>query len=235
MNKNSSLRAAAAFSILALVLIVLGVVVNVASSGAGAQDPLETFSDPATFKAILESAEPALRTALFFDALYAIAYAAAVGFAAIGLRDHCPPAAWAGGLGMLAAMGLDVSENLLMLGSLGLIGAAQEITGERVAIHVFVSGMKLHVASAALVAFTFTLPEHGLATLLLRWGMRIIMPVSATLFVTNAFGASGHGSLGVFFAMTGGLALLAFVAYSEAGRQSQTAQGSKMDAETNSV
>jgi len=40
----------------------------------------------------------------------------------IGFRDRCPPAAWASGLGILVTMVLDVSENLLMMGSLGLAG-----------------------------------------------------------------------------------------------------------------
>lgn len=58
-------------------------------------------------------------------------------------------------------MVLDISENLLMMGSLGLAGAGQEIAGERITVHVFVSGMKLHLAAFSLVAFTFTLPDRG--------------------------------------------------------------------------
>lgn len=224
MTRTLLLRTAATFSVFALVLMALSVVVAVASSGAGAQDPLETFSDPATFSAILKGAGPALRLALFFDALFTIAYAGAVGFAAIGFRDRCPPAAWAGGLGILATMGLDVAENLLMLGSLGLAASGLEITGERVTLHVMISGMKLHVAAVALIAFTFTLPTRGLATFAMRWGARIVMPVSATLFVTDAFGASGYGSLGVFFAMAPGLPLLAFIALREAGQDNNQTQ-----------
>lgn len=224
VTRAALLRTAATFSGLALALLGLSVAVTLVSFGAGAQDPLETFSDPATFTSILKGADPALRFALLVDGLFTISYAGAVGFAAIGFGDRCPPAAWAGGLGMLTTMGLDVAENMLMLGSLGLAGAGQEITGERVALHVMISGMKLHAAAFALVAFTFTLPNRGLAAFLLRWGMRIIMPASVAVFVTDVFGASGYGSLGVFFAMAGGLALLAFLALREAGSQPQPDQ-----------
>ena len=216
MSRAASLRAAASFSALALALMLVGVVVIVFSSGTGAQDPLETFSHPALFTAILEGADPALRYALFFDGLFVIAYAGAVCFAAIGFRDRSTPAAWAGGLGILSTAALDVAENLLMLGSLGLVGAGQEITGARVSLHVFTSGLKLHVAAATLVAFTFVLPNHGPAAFLMRWGSRTIMPVAAILFVTDAFGMSAEASMGVFVAMVGGFPLLAIVAFGEA-------------------
>ncbi|MEJ2258788.1 MAG: hypothetical protein P8X98_17745 [Woeseiaceae bacterium] len=221
MTKAPLLRTAGVFSVLALTLMLLGTAVILASSGTAAQDPLETFSDPATFTAFLQAADPALRTALFLDGLFALSYAGAVGFAVIGFRDRCPPAAWASGLGILVTMVLDVSENLLMMGSLGLAGAGQEITGERIMLHVFVSGMKLHLAAFSLVAFTFTLPERGLVTWLIRWGGRTIMPIAAILFVTNAFGMSANASLGVFFAMTGGFVLQAILMFREARNQPQ--------------
>lgn len=219
MTKAPSLRIAGVFSVLALTLMLLGLAVIILSSGTAAQDPLETFSDPATFTAFLQAADPALRTALFLDGLFALSYAGAVGFAVIGFRDRCPPAAWASGLGILLTMVLDVSENLLMMGSLGLASAGQEITGERITLHVFVSGMKLHLAAFSLVAFTFTLPERGLVTWLMRWGGRTIMPIAAILFVTNAFGMSADASLGVFVAMTGGFALQAILMFREAQDQ----------------
>lgn len=219
MTKALSLRTAGVFSVLALTLMLLGSAVILASSGTAAQDPLETFSDPATFTAFLQAADPALRTALFLDGLFALSYAGAVGFAVIGFRDRCPPAAWASACGILVTMVLDVSENLLMMGSLGLAGAGQEITGERIALHVFVSGMKLHLAAFSLVAFTFTLPERGLVTWLMRWGGRTIMPIAAILFVTDAFGMSANASLGVFIAMTGGFALQAILMFRKAHDQ----------------
>ncbi|WP_405234502.1 hypothetical protein [Lentisalinibacter salinarum] len=221
MNVAQSLRTAGVFSVLSLTLMLLGTAVILASSGTAAQDPLETFSDPATFTAFLQAADPALRTALFLDGLFALCYAGAVCFAVIGFRDRCPPAAWASGLAILATMVLDVSENLLMVGSLGLAGAGQEITGERITLHVFVSGMKLHLAAFSLVAFTFTLPERGLVTWLIRWGGRAIMPIAAILFVTDAFGVSADASLGVFVAMTGGFALQAILMFREARDQAQ--------------
>lgn len=219
MTPAASLRAAAAFSLVALVLALTGAAVIITTSGAGAQDPLEVFSDPAAFAAILDGAEPALRYALFFDGLFALAYAGATCFAAIGFRSHCPAAAWASGGGIIAAMTLDISENLLMLGSLGLAGAGEEITGDRVALHVFVSGMKLHVAAAALVAFSFVLPKRGLVTFLMRWGSRTLMPVAAVLFVTDAFGMRANASMGVFAAMVGGFVLLPILALAEARKE----------------
>ena len=135
MTKALSLRTAGVFSVLALTLMLVGSAVILASSGTAAQDPLETFSNPATFTAFLQAADPALRTALFLDGLFALSYAGAVGFAVIGFRDRCPPAAWASGLGILFTTVLDVSENLLMMGSLGLAGAGQEITGEAERAH----------------------------------------------------------------------------------------------------
>ena len=221
MSKASSLRTAGVFSVLALTLMLLGSAVIILSSGTAAQDPLETFSDPTAFTAFLQAADPALRTALFLDGLFALSYAGAVGFAVIGLRDRCPPAAWASGLGILVTMVLDVSENLLIMGALGLAGAGQEITGERITLHVFVSGMKLHLAAFSLVAFTFTLPERGLVTWLMRWGGRTIMPIAAILFVTDAFGMSANASLGVFVAMIGGFALQAVLMFREAQDQPQ--------------
>ena len=221
MTKAPSLRTAGVFSVLALTLMLVGSAVIISSSGTAAQDPLETFSDPETFIAFLQAADPALRTALFLDGLFALAYAGAVVFAVIGFHDRCPPAAWASGLGILVTMVLDISENLLMMGSLGLAGAGLEITGERITLHVFVSGMKLHLAAFALVAFTFTLPDRGLITWLIRWGGRTIMPVAAILFVTDAFGLSADASLGVFVAMTGGFALQAILMFREARDQAQ--------------
>jgi len=219
MTKASLLRTAGVFSVLALTLMLLGTAVILGSSGTAAQDPLETFSDPATFTAFLQAADPALRTALFLDGLFALSYAGAVGFGVVGFRDRCLPAAWASGLGIFLTMVLDVSENLLMMGSLGLAGAGQEITGDRIMLHVFVSGLKLHLAAFSLIAFTFTLPERGLVTWLMRWGGRTIMPIAAILFVTDAFGMSAKASLGVFVAMTGGFALQAILMFREARDQ----------------
>lgn len=216
MTQAASLRSAAAFSVLALVLALSGAAVIMLSSGAGAQDPLETFSDPALFSSILEAADPALRYALFLDGLFAISYAGAVCFAAIGFRDHCRPAAWASGLCILATMVLDVAENLLMLGSLGLASAGLEISGERIALHGFISGMKLHLATVSLVAFSFVLPKRRIVTFLMRWGSRTIMPIAAILFITGAFGVRAEASLGVFAAMVGGFVLLPVVALGEA-------------------
>jgi len=216
MSKALSLRTAGVLSVLSLILMLLGTAVILASSGAAAQDPLETFSDPATFTTFLQAADPALRTALFLDGLFALCYAGAVCFAVIGFRDRCPAAAWASGLAILVTMVLDISENLLMMGSLGLAGAGQEITAERITLHVFVSGMKLHLAAFSLIAFTFTLPKRGLVTWLIRWGGRTIMPIAAILFVTDAFGLSADASLGVFVAMTGGFALQAILMFREA-------------------
>lgn len=221
MTRALLLRTAGVFSVLSLTLMLSGTAVIVASSGTAAQDPLETFSDPATFTAFLQAADPALRTALFLDGLFALCYAGAVGFAVIGFRHRCPPAAWAGGLGILTTMVLDISENLLMMGSLGLAGTGQEISGERITLHVFVSGMKLHLAAFSLLAFTFTLPERGLLTTVIRWGGRTIMPVAAIMFVTDAFGMSADASLGVFIAMTGGFALQAILMFREAHDQPQ--------------
>ena len=99
----------------------------------------------------------------------------AVSFAVVGFHDRCPPAAWASGLAILVTMVLDISENLLIMGALGLAGAGQEISGDRITLHVFVSGMKLHFAAFSLIAFTFTLPERGLVSWVMRWGGRTIM------------------------------------------------------------
>ena len=221
MTKAQALRTAGVFSVLALTLMLLGTALIILSSGTAAQDPLETFSDSATFTAFLQAADPALRTALFLDGLFALSYAGAVGFAVISFRERCPLAAWASGLGIIVTMLLDVSENLLMMGSLGLAGVGQEISAERITLHVFVSGMKLHLATFSLIAFTFTLPKRGLVTWLMRWGGRTIMPVAAILFVTDAFGMSADGSLGVFVAMTGGFALQATLMFREAREQPQ--------------
>jgi hypothetical protein len=103
-----------------------------------------------------------------------------------------------------------------LLGSLGLAGAGLEINGERIALHAFISGMKLHVAAVALVAFSFILPKRRIVTFLMRWGSRTIMPIAAILFVTGAFGMRAEASLGVFVAIVGGFALLPVVALGEA-------------------
>lgn len=219
MTRAQALYSAGVFSVLALTLMILGSALIFASSGTAAQDPLETFSDAVTFSAYLQAADPALRTALFLDGLFALAYAGAVAFAVIGFHDRCPSAAWASGLGILITMVLDVSENLLMMGSLGLVNAGQEITTERITLHVFVSGLKLHLAAFSLIAFTFMLPERGLVTWLMRWGGRTLMPIAAVLFVTDAFGLSENASLGVFVAMTGGFALQAILMFREARNQ----------------
>lgn len=217
-GKSEYLIAATGFSILAAALMVLGAAWAIASDGAAAQDPLEVYSDPPNFAAILANAEPSLRLVLLLDGLFAFSYAGAVGFAALGFRGNCVPAAWASGIGIIATMLLDIGENLLMLGSLELAHAGQGITNDRVSLHVFTSGLKLHAAAFALIAFSFVLPSGGIVTFLMRWGSRTLMPAAALLFVTGAFGLRGEASLGVFFAMTGGLGLQAFLAFRESSR-----------------
>lgn len=175
------------------------------------QEAFETISDPAAYAGGLARADGPLRAILFVDSLFIIAYLTAVGFATAAFAGRCRPAAWFGGLAIVAVAILDALENATMVQSLDLLAVGAPLTLERIAWQASISAMKWQTAALSLFALTFTLPHETILERVLVWAMRLGLPLAVPLFVMNTFGLREIAPLGMGLAMVSGLALLAAV------------------------
>lgn len=182
------------------------------------QEAFETIADPAAYAAGLARADDALRTILFVDTLFIIAYLTAIGFAIAAFADKCRPAAWFGGLAIIAVAILDALENATMVQSLDLVALGAPLTLEHIAWQASISAMKWQMAALSLFAVSFTLPGESVLEQVLVWAIRLGLPLAVPLFVMNAFGLREIAPLGMGLAMLGGLILLAAVTRSHLGR-----------------
>ena len=182
------------------------------------QEVFETIADPAAYAAGLVRADSPLRAILYVDTLFIIAYLTAIGFAIAAFAEKCRPAAWFGGLAIIAVAVLDALENATMVQSLDLVALGAPLTLEHIAWQATVSAMKWQMAALSLFAISFTLPRETLLEGVLIWVIRLGLPFAVPLFVMNAFGLREVAPLGMGVAMLGGLALLAAVTRARLGK-----------------
>ncbi|HHB83522.1 MAG TPA: hypothetical protein ENK61_08655 [Devosia sp.] len=223
MQKSAYLKQSAVLSVIAFILLMIAFSVGqFASPGAG-QEQFEYIYALEKYVSNLVGAEPALRTVLFFDALFALCYTAAICFAILGFASRNMPVAWFCGLGILSVMGLDYWENITMVQSLDLAAIEGGMTQERVVYLATVSAVKWHTSAAVLFAISFLLPRKTLAELLLVWGTRLGLAIAVPLFVVNAFDMREMASWMILMSMGSGFVLLALVAWQNA-RETEAAE-----------
>jgi len=161
----------------------------------------------------LGAAEPVIRTILFIDSIFILTYVGAICFAIIGFSNRSLPVAWFCGLGILAVMGLDSWENILIVISLDLVKSGEVINTQIMAQQTLISSFKWQFSAATLFALSFLLPGKRLAEFLLVWGTRLGLAIAAPLFVFNPFEMRAIGSLLILASMSGGFVLLAIVVW----------------------
>jgi hypothetical protein len=209
MTTRDRLTIAFYATLAALALLVAAVILALTANPPAGQEQFEVVGSAGDYAARLAAAGPGLRRVLFIDGLFPIVYTLAIGFTILAFADNCRPAAWVGGIGILAVMLLDGVENAVMVQSLDLIGAGGALTPERIGLQALVSAMKWQISAAALFATGFVLPSDTALEKLLVWGVRLGLPVAVPLFLTNAFGLREVGGLLLLVSMLGGFILLA--------------------------
>ncbi len=218
MDTRTHLSRSSVLNLVALALLAAAMLAaNLAPYPAG-QEFFEVIRPAEVYSAALANADPALRTVLFFDALFALAYTGAICFAILGFARRNVPVAWFCGLGIVAVMVLDYRENTIMVQSLDIVAAGGELPLARIAAQASVSAIKWQGAAAVLFALSFLLPADTLIEKLLVWGTRLGLALAVPLFVLNAFGLRETGTLFILLSMAGGFVLLAVVTRSRAKR-----------------
>lgn len=220
-KQRQYLAASFAGCLAALALLLAATVISLLWGSAAepvGQEAFETISNPAAYASGLARADGPLRAILFVDSLFIIAYLAAVGFATAAFAGRCRPAAWFGGLTIIAVAILDALENAMMVQSLDLLAVGTPLTLERIVWQASISAMKWQTAALSLFALTFTLPHETMLERVLVWAMRLGLPLAVPLFVMNTFGLREIAPLGLGLAMVSGLALLAAVTRSHLGK-----------------
>jgi hypothetical protein len=168
---------------------------NLWSRGAASQELFEIWREVTDYRVRLKEAGDGLRIMLFLDLLFLIGYGGAIGLSAAAHAGRNPVMAWVAGLGIALVVWLDIAENLVMLLSLELAEAGEALAPGRIAWQVGLSGAKWFSAAIAVVALTLLLPRDTGLERLLVWSARVLMPLGAGLFVTDAFGLREIGNL----------------------------------------
>lgn len=213
MQKSDCFRQSAILSIAALALLIVISLVGARSLPVTSQEQFEIIYPLVDYIRNLDAAEPVIRILLFMDSLFILAYIGAVSFAILGFAKRNLPVAWFSGLGILAVMGFDIWENILIVVSLDLVKAEEIINTQIMAQQALVSSFKWQISAITLFALSFLLPGKRLAEFLLVWGTRLGLAVAAPLFVFNPLEMRAVGSLLILVSMAGGFALLAIVAW----------------------
>ncbi len=211
MNTYGQLKTALVADLLALALLVIAAATAMTGNPPAGQEQFETIRDAAAYAGELAAAGPGLRRILFIDGLFMLAYTVAIGFTVMAFAPNNRPAAWLGGLGIVAVMLLDAYENATMAQSIDILQAGGTIGLDRIAYQAGISGMKWQSAAAALLAVSFVLPCETLVEKLLVWGVRVGLPVAVPIFIMGAFDARAFGGLLLLLSMSGGFVLLALV------------------------
>ncbi len=213
MDAREQLRTAAALSLVSLALLLMAVVLTLISGGAATQEQFEIFADPAKYTAALREAGQSLRLLLAVDDLFIVAYAGALGFAALGLSSGRRAAGWTAGLGAFLLGAFDFWENLTMSTSLDMAMNGLAIDAGRIASQVAISTAKWNAAAVALVALTFAFPKERFCETLLAWATRLIFPAATALFVTGALDIRGLSRFAIYAGMISGFVLISIVTY----------------------
>ncbi len=216
MQKSTYLKQSSILAIIAVLALMVSFLNGLLASPPVGQEQFEYIYSLEKYVANLVASEPVLRTVLFFDALFMLSYTAAICFAILGFASRNVPVAWFCGLGILAVMGLDYWENIIMVQSLDLAGIEGGMTLDRVVYLSTVSAVKWHASATVLFAISFLLPSKTLIELLLVWGTRLGMALAVPLFVLNAFDLRELSSWMILGSMGSGFVLLAIVAWQNA-------------------
>lgn len=219
MNSHANLKTALAADLLALALLVVAATMALTGTPPAGQEQFETVRDAAGYASELAAAGPGLRRILFIDGLFMLAYTVAIGFTVLAFAPNNRPAAWIGGIGIIAVMLLDAFENATMAQSADILAAGGTLTLDRIVFQASVSGMKWQSAAAALLAVSFVLPNETAIEKLLVWGVRLGLPVAVPIFIMGAFDARAPGGLMLLLSMSGGFVLLALVLRGRINRQ----------------
>ncbi|MCF6303521.1 MAG: hypothetical protein L3J13_10070 [Devosiaceae bacterium] len=211
MQNSDYFKQSAVLSVVALVLLVANSLVGLTAFPVTSQEQFEIIYALESYTRNLAAAEPTIRLILFLDSIFILAYVGAISFAAIGFANRNKPVAWFCGLGILAVMGLDSWENILIVSSLDLVKAGEVINAQIMAQQMLISSFKWQFSAVTLFALSFLLPGKRLAEFLLVWGTRVGLAIAAPLFVFNPFELRPVGSLLILMSMSGGFILLAIV------------------------
>lgn len=216
MDNKQYLKQSSQLSIVALLLLVAAGLVATTGPFPANQEIFEVIGPSEAYSAALTNAGPALRTVLFIDALFALAYTSAISFAILGFAQRNPAVAWFSGLGIIAVLFFDYWENSIMVQSLDILSVGGEVSLDRIAHQASVSASKWYGAAAVLFAVSFLLPYDSWVEKILVWGTRLGLTFAVPLFVLNAFAMRDMGTLLILISMAGGFVLLAVVTGSRA-------------------
>ena len=217
MARRDLLNVSLVAALCALALIGVMLVLALAYDPHPSQERFEVVSDPEAYASALRAGADGLRAVLFVDSLFLLAYATAIGFAALAFAGNCRAAAWVGGLGILLVAALDMFENTTMVQSLDMALISGGVALDRIAFLASISAIKWQVAAATLLAISFVLPSAATLEKVLVWGVRLGLPVAVPLFVHGAFGLREAGGLALLVSMAGGFVLLALLLRAHAG------------------
>jgi len=219
MQKSDYFKQSAVLSVVALILLIANSVTGMTASPAANQEQFEFLYALESYTSNLVAAEPTIRLILFLDAVFILTYVGAICFAAIGFSSRNPPVAWFCGLGIIAVMGLDYWENILILTSLDLVQAGETINAQIISQQVLISSFKWQFSAVTLFALSFLLPGKRLVEMLLVWGTRLGLAIAVPLFVFNPFDLRVPGALLILASMAGGFLLLAIVTWQNANEK----------------
>lgn len=218
MKRNEYERLAFRFYLFTLAVFATMMGLGFVLGSGVSQELYETWRDPAGYAADLRENAGGVRAVLFLDLLFMLGYGGAIALTAAAHAGRNPVMAWAAGLGIAAVVGLDIAENLVMQLSLDLVEAGEALSPGRVAWQAGLSGTKWFTAALAVVALTLILPRETVLERVLIWSARVLMPLGAGLFVTDALGLRAFGGLGILGGMGGGLLLLAVTIWQRQSR-----------------
>lgn len=213
MNDNQHLKYSAVLSVFAFLLLVLSVFIANSGPYPASQEIFEVIGNVEIYSAAIANAAPVLRTVLFVDALFSLAYTGAICFALLAFANRNLPFAWFAGMGIITVMLLDYAENFTMIQSMDILATGGALSLDHIISQVSISSLKWHVAAAALFSVSFVLPSRGLIEKLLVWGTRLGLAFAVPLFVTNAFSLREEGGILILSSMAGGFVLLALVTW----------------------
>lgn len=206
-----TLTAAAALSLVAaiLLLVMLGIAIQ---SGGITQQRFEHIMPLAEYQAQFLAAQSVITTTLIFDNLFLMAYTLAI---ALGVGALIQPQTRVAGIlaiaGMLATGFLDLAENLNFLTFYATLSAGGVLSQDAIAAQMWASMLKWHMAYGALLAVSFVIPVQGLASAVLVWSLRLILPPVGVLIYAGPDALRPALSLARYALMLSGFVLLALV------------------------
>jgi len=219
MTNQQYLIQSTILSLVALALLIAGGIISNTGNFPAGQEIFETIGAQAAYTSSLTNAAPALRTVLFIDAIFALAYTSAICFAILGFAHRNKPVAWFAGLGIIVVMLLDYLENTIMGQSMDLLEIGSQLSIEHIIFQATVSAIKWQASAATLFAISFLLPNETLVEKLLVWGTRLGLAISVPMFLINPFELRELGVLFIGISMASGFLLLSVVTWRRAATE----------------